>query len=146
MDNEIPKILISATIYDSDDEDNIPSIIVTRDSREEDFSSSSPRTPPSLYPASMHTAAADTEAVEDFIQSRLELLGLVDRRKVEPGAVLSLLEDVLECPVCRDMVRGEVYQCHQGHVMCSHCRSVSPHVLQTVKCLLKVPTDDLPGV
>ena len=141
MDNEIPKILISATIYDSDDEDNIPSIIVTRDSREEDFSSSSPRTPPSLYPASMYTAAAshapaDTEGVEDFIQSRLELLGLVDRRKVEPEAVLSLLEDVLECPVCRDMVRGEVYQCHQGHLMCSRCRSVSPHVVQTVKCLL----------
>ena len=69
MDNEIPKILISATIYDSDDEDNIPSIIVTRDSREEDFSSSSPRTPPSLYPASMYTAAADTEAAraaDDF--------------------------------------------------------------------------------
>ena len=135
MANEIPEILISAPVYDSDDEEKIPSIIVTRDSTEEDFTSRStplPPVPDNLYPASLYSALssedpADSENVEDFIQSRLEMLGLLvrptgQRREGREGNLFSALQEALECPVCRDGVRGEVYQCHQGHVMCGPCR------------------------
>ena len=131
MADEIPKILISATIYDSEEEDNLPSIIVTRDSREEDFNYTN-LTPPAeaeqLFPQSIYNAAAsgdpsDVETVDDFIQNRLAKLGLVPERKEERREeVMSVLEEVLECPVCRDRVVGEVYQCHEGHIMCSSCR------------------------
>ena len=135
MANEIPDILISAPLYDSDDDEKIPSIIVTRDSTEEDFSSTSPQppVPDHLYPASLYPAVtsedpADSENVEDFIQSRLEMLGLVtrptvQRREEREGVLVSALQEVLECPVCREGVRGEVYQCHEGHVMCRACRA-----------------------
>ena len=131
MADEIPKILISATIYDSEEEDNLPSIIVTRDSREEDFNHTN-LTPPAeaeqLFPQSIYNAAAsedpsDVETVEDFIQNRLAKLGLVPHRREERKEELrSVLEEVLECPVCRDRVCGEVFQCHEGHIMCSTCR------------------------
>ena len=85
MTDEVPQILISAPLFDSDNAENIPSIIVTRDSTEEDFTSSPPAPAPvpdhNLYPGSLYSAAnsedpADCENVEDFIQSRLEMLGL----------------------------------------------------------------------
>ena len=131
MANEIPDILISAPLHDSDDDEKIPSIIVTRDSTEEDFSSTSPQppVPDHLYPASLYPAdtsedPADSENVEDFIQSRLEMLGLVsppDRSR--EAALVSALREELECPVCRAGVQGQVFQCHEGHVMCGPCRS-----------------------
>ena len=128
MAHEIPQILISAPLYDSDEDEKIPSIILTRASTEEDFTS---RTPPPvrghLYPAASSEDAADSENVEDFIQSRLEMLGLVTRsdrrREGREGALEAALKEELECPVCRCGVRGQVFQCHQGHVMCGPCRS-----------------------
>ena len=78
MASEIPQILISAPLYDSDDAENRPSIIVTRDSTEEDFTSPPPPPVPEqhLYSADDSEDAADCDNVEDFIQSRLEMLGL----------------------------------------------------------------------
>ena len=54
--------------------------------------------------------------VESFIQSRLaQVAGGGCRSKC--SALVSGLEESLECPVCRDRVSGHVYQCHAGHVM-----------------------------
>ena len=124
MTNEIPQILISAPLYDSDDEDKIPSIIVTRDSIEEDFTSTQSFVEDHLYPAVTSQDPADSENVEDFIQSRLEMLGLVSPAdQTTETALVSSLREELECPVCRAGVQGQVFQCHEGHVMCGPCRS-----------------------
>ena len=67
--------------------------------------------------------------VEDFIRARLDQVtqrrgsGSGDDGCSRCSPLTRELQDVLECPVCRDRVVGEVYQCHAGHVMCSHCRS-----------------------
>ena len=58
MASDIPKILISAPIYDSDDEEKIPSIIVTRDSGEEDISIPESER---LYPDSLYNSAVSQE-------------------------------------------------------------------------------------
>ena len=110
--------------YDSDNEEKIPSIIVTRDSAEEDFTSTPSLVLDHLYPDATSEDEADSENVEDFIQSRLEMLGLVsppDRSR--EAALVSGLREELECPVCRAGVQGQVFQCHEGHVMCGPCRS-----------------------
>ena len=126
MANEIPQILISAPLYDSDDEEKVPSIILTRDSTEDDLTEDVP-VQAHLYPAATPEVPADAENVEDFIQSRLAMLGLVtgssSRREGREGALESALKEVLECPVCRDVVRGPVYQCHEGHLTCPPCRA-----------------------
>ena len=59
MANDIPKILISAPVYDSEDEEKIPSIIVTRDSGEEDISIPQSER---LYPANLYLSAVSQES------------------------------------------------------------------------------------
>merc|ERR1719516_38244 len=38
-------------------------------------------------------------------------------------SIVKSVEEALECPVCRDRVGKEVYQCHRGHIMCQTCRA-----------------------
>ncbi|XP_015122455.1 E3 ubiquitin-protein ligase sina [Diachasma alloeum] len=32
------------------------------------------------------------------------------------------LEELLECPVCLDLLKGKVFQCIQGHDVCQYCK------------------------
>ena len=32
-------------------------------------------------------------------------------------------DDVPTCPICMEMLRGEIYQCSDGHIICSDCKS-----------------------
>ena len=32
------------------------------------------------------------------------------------------LEEELECPVCMDISRPPIYQCEEGHIICSTCK------------------------
>merc|ERR1712107_239460 len=134
----VPTILITTPLFDNDD-CNVPSITVTTDSpdyhqqlnlrtrddqnqigiQQDEQSSIFPQ---SLFDAARSDDVAQRESVEDFIASRLSS---VTRRgdQCQCEALTRSIEDSLECPVCRDRVSGEVYQCHAGHVMCVHCRS-----------------------
>merc|ERR1711915_509469 len=90
----------------------------------------------SIFPESIFEAARSEDPVrrqnvENFILSRLSRVSSDVRSPVESEehhdldmctALVRSIEDSLECPVCRDRVHGEIYQCHAGHVMCSTCR------------------------
>eukprot|EP00088_Acartia_fossae_P018458 TRINITY_DN20674_c0_g1_i1.p1 TRINITY_DN20674_c0_g1~~TRINITY_DN20674_c0_g1_i1.p1 ORF type:complete len:136 (+),score=17.62 TRINITY_DN20674_c0_g1_i1:102-509(+) len=82
--------------------------------------------PDRLYSAARSGDQVQRNNVEDFIKSRLDnIAGVAGTRDdtCRCSTLIKSIEDSLECPVCRDQVVGEVYQCHAGHVMCSHCRS-----------------------
>merc|ERR1712112_236184 len=140
-------ILITTPIFD-DNDCELPSITVTRDAADvldtEDFLYSLDDTevhhnfpvttaedfsifPDSLFQAARSGDPTQKQNVEDFIRARLDQVaqsrGSGDDGCSRCSPLVRCLEDSLECPVCRDRVVGEVYQCHAGHVMCSHCRS-----------------------
>jgi len=144
--------MITTPIFD-DSDCVLPSITVTRDSADvietedlmiqslglgdansqddshsiaEDFSIF----PDSLFQAARSEDPTQKQNVENFIRSRLDQVTKVrgsgdrdDGGCSRCSPLTRCVEDSLECPVCRDRVVGEVYQCHAGHVMCSHCRS-----------------------
>ena len=41
------------------------------------------------------------------------------------------LEKELECPVCMDISRPPIYQCEEGHIICSACK---PLLTQCPSC------------
>merc|ERR1712226_167164 len=62
--------------------------------------------------------------VEHFISERLSRLGLLAETGVcRCATIRNSLEEILDCPVCMERVRGSVLQCHRGHVMCLGCYS-----------------------
>ncbi|XP_063972928.1 uncharacterized protein LOC135160375 isoform X3 [Diachasmimorpha longicaudata] len=32
------------------------------------------------------------------------------------------LERALECPICLEILRGDIYQCFNGHTVCQYCK------------------------
>ncbi|KAH7939996.1 hypothetical protein HPB52_020165 [Rhipicephalus sanguineus] len=49
-----------------------------------------------------------------------------DAPQVSPGELLTELQSLLECPVCREVFLPPTLQCWNGHVICSDCRKGSP--------------------
>jgi hypothetical protein len=131
----MPSIVITSPILESADKD-MPSITVTRDMDDQDYvstdltldnviinnSETAGLYPPSLFIAARSSNPRTQNSVEDFIQSRLSSISS------EPAScrcisIMKSVEESLECPVCRDKVGREVYQCHRGHIMCQGCRA-----------------------
>ena len=53
-----------------------------------------------------------------------------DARKKAKSAELKEVERELECPVCMEVSRPPIYQCEEGHIICSSCKpllKVCPH-------------------
>merc|ERR1711915_196157 len=132
----LPKILVTSPVFEIDEGD-IPSITVTREMDEEDYNSNAHITDESesitvdtnnLYPPSIYLAAKSTNPqarsnVEVFIQSRLASITSSEKSSsCKCSRISEFVEEWLECPVCRDRVGKEVYQCHRGHLMCASCR------------------------
>ena len=129
----MPSIVITSPLLESADK-AMPSITVTRDMDDQDYvptdlaldnvinnSDTSGLYPPSLFIAARSSNPRTQKSVEDFIQSRLSSFSS------EPAScrctlIMKSVEECLECPVCRDRVGREVYQCHRGHIMCQGCR------------------------
>merc|ERR1711879_910153 len=102
----------------------MPSITVTRDLDEQDYSptentldsviitnsgSSAGLFPPSLFLAARSSNPVTQRNVEDFIQSRLESFA-PPPTSCRCSTFVRSVEESLECPVCRDRVEREVYQ------------------------------------
>ena len=52
------------------------------------------------------------------------------KRDVKKSGELKELEAELECPVCMEVSRPPIYQCEEGHIICSTCKpllKVCPH-------------------
>merc|ERR1711915_989266 len=124
----LPKILVTSPVFEIDEGD-IPSITVTRVMDEEDYNSNSHITdeaesstvdtnnlylyPPSLYLAAKSTNPQARSNVEVFIQSRLASITSSEKSSsCKCSRISEFVEQWLECPVCRDRVGKEVYQCH----------------------------------
>ena len=41
---------------------------------------------------------------------------------MEPSNELKDIESELECPVCMEIARPPIYQCEEGHLICSSCK------------------------
>ena len=41
---------------------------------------------------------------------------------IEPSEELREIEAELECPVCMEMALPPIYQCEEGHIICSSCK------------------------
>merc|ERR1712227_947429 len=107
----VPTILITTPLFDNDD-CNVPSITVTTDS------------PDDHQQLNLRTRDDQNQVgIQQDEQSSIFPQSLFDAARSDDVAQRESIEDSLECPVCRDRVSGEVYQCHAGHVMCVHCRS-----------------------
>ena len=132
----IPNIVITSTIMETGKD--LPSIVVTRDMDEQDFTPTdltlesiivNNETGSGLYPPSLFIAARSSnpraqQNVEDFIQSRLSSFApSPSDNSCRCTSIVKSVEESLECPVCRDRVGREVYQCHRGHIMCQGCRA-----------------------
>ena len=53
-----------------------------------------------------------------------------DAKKKAKSAELKEVERELECPVCMEVSRPPIYQCEEGHIICSSCKpllKVCPH-------------------
>ena len=53
-----------------------------------------------------------------------------DMKKKATSAEMREVERELECPVCMDVSRPPIYQCEEGHIICSSCKpllKVCPH-------------------
>ena len=53
-----------------------------------------------------------------------------DTKKNSKSAELREVERELECPVCMEVSRPPIYQCEEGHIICSSCKpllKVCPH-------------------
>ena len=134
----IPTIVITTPLLDADHED-IPSITVTRNVDERDYNptdftmdsmivnnshvSAGGLYPPSLFIAARSSNPIAKKNVESFIQSRLDSFEPTPPRSCQCTSLVKSIEELLECPVCRDRVGREVYQCHRGHIMCQTCRA-----------------------
>jgi len=134
----IPHIIITSPLMEPADKD-LPSITVSRDMDEQDFNSTdltldsviinnsdySGLYPPSLYIAARSSNPRQQQNVEDFIQSRLTRISptATSSTTCRCTSIVKSVEESLECPVCRDRVGREVYQCHRGHIMCQPCRA-----------------------
>merc|ERR1712066_819351 len=84
--------------------------------------------------------AEDMEKVTQTHQEKLEILkkeladieiksstySIVRNKKVEesslPESERSEIESELECPVCLEISRPPIYQCPEGHLICSACK------------------------
>ena len=84
--------------------------------------------------------AADMEQVTSSHQEKLEVLkeelkdlenkcsqySVLRPKKVEesslPESERSEIESELECPVCLEISRPPIYQCPEGHLICSSCK------------------------
>ena len=132
----LPQILVTSPVFEVDEGD-IPSITVTREMDDEDYNSNAhiiedaePFTVDtnSLYPPSLFIAAKSTNPqarsnVEVFIQSRLASITSSEKTSsCKCSRISEFVDGWLECPVCKDRVGKEVYQCHRGHLMCATCR------------------------
>ena len=131
----IPTIVITTPVLESSNKD-IPSVTVTRNVDEQDYNSTditmdstilNNSNATGLYPPSLFIAAKSSNPrtkrnIEDFIQSRLDTL-VPSTASCRCSSIVKSVEEALECPVCRDRVGKEVYQCHRGHIMCQTCRA-----------------------
>ena len=130
----MPSIVITSPLLESADK-AMPSITVTRDMDDQDYvptdltldnviinnSETSGLYPPSLFIAARSSNPRTQSCVEDFIRSRLSSLSS-GPASCRCTSIMKSVEESLECPVCRDRVGREVYQCHRGHIMCQGCR------------------------
>ena len=84
--------------------------------------------------------AEDMEKVTEAHQEKLEILkkeladidiksstySIVRNKKVEesslPESERNEIESELECPVCLEISRPPIYQCPEGHLICSSCK------------------------
>ena len=52
------------------------------------------------------------------------------RAKSKKSAEMREVERELECPICMDVSQPPIYQCEEGHIICSSCKpllKVCPH-------------------
>ena len=71
------------------------------------------------------------EASENTNSARIiEANKAKDAKKKAKSAELREVERELECPVCIEVSRPPIYQCEEGHIICSSCKpllKVCPH-------------------
>ncbi|KAH7939791.1 hypothetical protein HPB52_017450 [Rhipicephalus sanguineus] len=51
--------------------------------------------------------------------------GSTEAIQVAQGGLLTTLLDILECPVCREVIQPPFLQCRNGHLICAQCRRKS---------------------
>ena len=57
-------------------------------------------------------------------------VNMKEAKKKARSAELKEIERELECPVCMEVSRPPIYQCEEGHIICSSCKpllKVCPH-------------------
>merc|ERR1712058_115988 len=119
----VPEILITTTILDAGSP-NVPEISLTHQVEDLDDVGYN-----DLYPVELLDMAASTEnrpEVELFLSDRLTSLGLSLNSQEAPTCRCERLQEILECPVCLEQVRNQVFQCFRGHIMCGRCRARVP--------------------
>ena len=47
-----------------------------------------------------------------------------DTKKKSKSSEMREVERELECPVCMDVSRPPIYQCEEGHIICSSCNII----------------------
>ena len=127
MEHQLPQIVVTSTLLEPTSP-SLPTITLTREHEHQEPEQPTNITPSRLYPSELLEMAHREEErpqLEAFITSRLAALGMVEEqpRACRCSQVVACLEESLECPVCLEAVRGEVYQCYRGHTMCGGCRT-----------------------
>ena len=73
---------------------------------------------------------SDSKPEPDSNQPSSDASKTKDTKKKAKSAEMREVERELECPVCMDVSRPPIYQCEEGHIICSSCKpllKVCPH-------------------
>ena len=73
---------------------------------------------------------SDSKPEPDSNQPSSDASKTKDTKKKAKSAEMREVERELECPVCMDVSRPPIYQCEEGHIICSSCKpllKLCPH-------------------
>ena len=82
------------------------------------------------YAIIKNPVVSPSEPVSDSVKPSKGENKSQETKKKAKTAELREVERELECPVCMDVSRPPIYQCEEGHIICSSCKpllKVCPH-------------------
>ena len=85
--------------------------------------------------SSLTARELDTEGLKPALMARLEAHEAPRRAaRGEKRPAPESFDNVPTCPICMDMLRGEIFQCADGHIICSDCKSKLPGGQRSPAC------------